>query len=215
MRGNMTTGGDLGRRVARRRGELGLTIEQLADRVQMSARYLEYLEGHAAIAGIDTLLRLADGLEISLSDLLGEHADWPSGHATPGPRPSLTLLTEAECRHLIDPGGIGRVVFMTDHGPQAIPVNYAIFNGEIVFRTGVGGVLAGLAGTEVGFEIDKIDEALAEGWSVLVAGKVTRIDHPAMLSRVRELVRPWPGDDRHVCLRIDPAQVTGRRVHAT
>jgi DNA-binding Xre family transcriptional regulator len=85
MRGNMTTGGDLGRRVARRRGELGLTIEQLAVRVQMSARYLEYLEGHAAIAGIDTLLRLADALEISLSDLLGEHADWPRTRPGLGP----------------------------------------------------------------------------------------------------------------------------------
>jgi hypothetical protein len=64
--------GDLGRRIATRRTELHLTIEQVADRAGMAPDYLDYVE-HAPTVGLSAagLTRLSLALEIPINDLLG------------------------------------------------------------------------------------------------------------------------------------------------
>ncbi|MEU7893308.1 pyridoxamine 5'-phosphate oxidase family protein [Nonomuraea sp. NPDC049152] len=87
--------------------------------------------------------------------------------------------------------------------------------GAIVFRTAYGGPMdedlrTGLEGVErkVGFEVDRIDEAMREGWSVLVQG-------PAHHDTTGPDVRPWAGGDRTLYVRIVPAEITGRRIVAS
>ncbi len=207
--------GDLGRRIACRRQELGLTVPQLAGRAGMSARYLEYVERYPSQLTAAALNQLASALDISTDELLGGEAARPPGRGGPARRPVLAELTEAECRRLLEPGGIGRVGFSTPEGPVMLPVNYAMSAGAVVFRTENDGFLAGHAdGSEAGFEVDRLDEAMRQGWSVLVLGPIARVTDPAELTSLQEqaAVWPWAGGEREAYLRIKPRRVSGRRI---
>lgn len=60
--------GDLGRRLAARRVNLGLTRRQAAARAGMAVTYLRYLEEHPGAApGTSALMRLAEALETTAS----------------------------------------------------------------------------------------------------------------------------------------------------
>jgi nitroimidazol reductase NimA-like FMN-containing flavoprotein (pyridoxamine 5'-phosphate oxidase superfamily) len=51
------------------------------------------------------------------------------------PMEPLEHLDEAECLRLIAPGGIGRLAYTGRYGLTVLPVNYALHEGTIVFRT--------------------------------------------------------------------------------
>jgi transcriptional regulator with XRE-family HTH domain len=212
--------GDLSRRLAHRRQELGLTRQQVADRAGMSPEYVEYLERYPAQPTGATLQRLADVLQTTPPALLGGGTDAPPGRQRPGEHPALQPLTVAECRRLLAPGGVGRIAFTTPDGPAVLPVNFAMAAATIVFRTGQGtqiaAHIAAHEGEQLGFEVDHLDEALAQGWSVLVRGKAHRVVRPDELGWLKASIPvwPWPGGDREVYVQIIPDQMTGRRILA-
>lgn len=76
------TGSDLGRRAAARRGELGLTQEEVAGLVGMDPGYVAYLEEYAPRMTRQALYRLALALNTTQDDLLGIGTDVPPGAAT-------------------------------------------------------------------------------------------------------------------------------------
>jgi nitroimidazol reductase NimA-like FMN-containing flavoprotein (pyridoxamine 5'-phosphate oxidase superfamily) len=207
--------GDLSKRIARRRAELHLSIAQVAARSGLSLRYLEYLERYPARPAPAALRRLAAALQTTPAALLGGGANVPPGH---GSRPAdlriISKLMPDECRRLIAPGGVGRIAFTTLTGPMVVPVNFAVLADTIVVRTAEGTVIDGHADGPVALEVDHIDEALSQGWSVLVRGPAHRVTQPAELRRLQEdaAVWPWPGGEREVYVRIIPSQVTGRRI---
>jgi transcriptional regulator with XRE-family HTH domain len=208
--------GDLSKRVARRRAELHLSKAQVAARAGMSLRYLEYVENYPARPDAPVLRRLAAALRTTPSALLGAGAQVPPGYRRlPGP-PVVSKLMSAECRRLIATGGIGRIAFCTTSGPAVLPVNFAVVAGTIVVRTGEGTAIDGHADEQVAFEVDHIDEALRQGWSVLVRGKAHRVAHPAELQSIQRdaTIWPWPGGDRDVYVRIIPDTITGRRIES-
>ncbi len=208
--------GDLSKRVARRRAELHLSKAQVAARAGMSLRYLEYLERYPARPGAAALRRLAAALRTTPAALLGAGAYAPPGYGRSGDLPVVTKLLPAECRRLIAPGGIGRIAFCTTSGPAVLPVNFAVVAGTIVIRTAEGTAVDGHADESVAFEVDRIDEALSQGWSVLVRGQAHRVAHPAELEVVRRdtAIWPWPGGDRDIYVRIVPDTITGRRIES-
>jgi Pyridoxamine 5'-phosphate oxidase len=68
----------------------------------------------------------------------------------------------------------------------------------------------------VSFDIDQLDEALAEGWSVLLTGTASVIIEPEELRRVSSLgIEPWAGGDRQVYVRLRVHQITGRVIRVT
>jgi Pyridoxamine 5'-phosphate oxidase len=148
----------------------------------------------------------------------------PAGCRSPGAtriRPPaqprvVTKLLPAECRRLIAAGGIGRTAFGTTSGPVVFPVNFAVVAGGIAIRTGEGTAIDGHAGELVAFEVDHVDEALSQGWSVLVRGPAHRVTHPAELQIVRHdaSIWPWPGGGRDVYVRVIPDTITGRRIES-
>ena len=69
---------DIGRRVRRRRLDLGMTIEEVADRAGMAPTFVGYLEYEPDALGIDTLIRIADALSTSVDALLGDSAPHPA-----------------------------------------------------------------------------------------------------------------------------------------
>lgn len=208
--------GDLSKRVALRRVELRLSRAQVALRAGVSLRYLEYLENFASVPDAVTLRHLAAALRTTPAVLLGAGAGAPPGHAGLLARPEVRKLSCAECLRLIAPGGVGRIAFGTAAGPLVVPVNFALAAGSIVLRTGEGTVIGAHSDDRVGFEVDHIDAALGEGWSVLVRGQAHRVLQPGELRNLRETVKvvPWAGGKRDTYVRIVPCQVTGRRIEA-
>lgn len=205
--------GDVGRRIAFRRRELGLTREQLASRTGMAPEYLDYVERfHANLAG-ETLLALAVALETTVDVLLGAATDRPPGARTGATaEPQFRPLEAGECMQLLADGGVGRLVFVTEHGPEAVPVNFTLYDGTVVFRTTPDSIVARQIGQRVSFQVDRLDEAVRRGWSVLVTGYARQISNPAVASRLRAVVEPWVGKHRHVYMMIDPSRISGRRI---
>ena len=90
-------------------------------------------------------------------------------------------LSVEQCLNLISAGGIGRIAYTGRFGPAVLPVNYAVQDGAVVFRTATNGPLdedlrTGItdADYKVAFEIDSIDLATRQGWSVLIQGPAHR-----------------------------------------
>lgn len=61
-----------GREVRRRRKDLRLTLEQLAERAGMSANYLGSVERGTVNPSVSTIVALAQGLGVAPGELLGE-----------------------------------------------------------------------------------------------------------------------------------------------
>jgi nitroimidazol reductase NimA-like FMN-containing flavoprotein (pyridoxamine 5'-phosphate oxidase superfamily) len=209
--------GDLSKRIAHRRADLGLSAAQVAARAGLSLRYVEYLERYPARPTAVALRQLAAALRTTPAALLGAEARVPVGRSRLAGQPVVTKLPSSECRRLIAPGGIGRIAFGTAWGPVVLPVNFAVVAGTIVVRTAEGTAIEAHADEPVALEVDHIDEALRQGWSVLVRGQSHRVRHPAELSRLQEdaVVWPWPGGDREVYVRILPDRITGRRIETS
>jgi nitroimidazol reductase NimA-like FMN-containing flavoprotein (pyridoxamine 5'-phosphate oxidase superfamily) len=208
--------GDLSKRVAWRRAELHLSKMQVAARAGLSLRYLEYVERYPARPDAAALRRLAAALQTTPAVLLGAGAQAPPGYGRlPGP-PVITKLTPTECLRLIAPGGVGRIAFCAASGPAVLPVNFAVVAGTIAIRTGEGTAIDGHADGQVAFEVDRLDEALSQGWSVLVRGRAHRVSHPAELQIIQRDATTWPWADGHrdVYVRIIPDAISGRRIQS-
>ena len=206
--------GDLARRVAERRREIGLTREDVALRAGMQSGYLDYLE-HSPNAALtpEALLRLAAALETTADFLTGGHVDRPPGPGRAGPHPHLDVLSREECELHLAGGGVGRFVFLAPQGPVALPVNFRYLDGDVLFRTRPRGALAAAAGTTVSLEVDQIDEPMSEGWSVLVTGRARLIVDPTELKQFADLgIDPWPGGRREGLIRIEADEISGRRI---
>ncbi len=211
----MNSSGDLGRRVAERRRELGLSLESVATRAGMDASYLHSVEVNPAPQlSRAALWRLAAALETTVDAIAGGGTQAPPGRTRASSRPILEHLGGDECNELIEPGGVGRVVFVGNEGPMALPVNFRMLDGDIVFRTEpTSGLIPSLGQDRVSFEVDHLDEALAEGWSVLVRGSGHAVSDPGELEQVSQLpITPWAAGPRDVYVRIVPAETTGRRI---
>ena len=214
----MTDAGDLGRRVAERRRQLGLSHEEVADRAGMDPVYVRALETRTSPELTHSgLFRLATALETSIDSLTGARVEAPPGRADPAGRNLLEELDRAACVERIRAGGVGRVVFVASRGPVALPVNFRTLDGSVVFRTSLNLELdSALAGGPISFEVDHIDDALVEGWSVLVTGWGHVVVDADELRLVRALgISPWAGGQRDVYVRVVPTTHTGRRIRVT
>ena len=128
-------------------------------------------------------------------------------------------LDEAESLRLISAGGIGRIAYASRSGPAVLPVNYALQDGAIVFRTAEHSPLdedlrTGITGADykVAFEIDSIDLAEQQGWSVLIQGPAHHVTGAEQETVRGTGVQAWAPGDRELFVRIVPSRITGRRV---
>jgi nitroimidazol reductase NimA-like FMN-containing flavoprotein (pyridoxamine 5'-phosphate oxidase superfamily) len=210
-----TDPGDIGRRVRAERRRQGLSLVEAARRARMSPEYLAYVEERPADPSLATLIRLADALGTTVAALRGGGADLPPGQGHALLHPQLRDLSPQECRTLLSTHGVGRVSLSTRDGhPAVVPVNYQIVDDAIVFRTAPDSLPAAAAETEVAFEVDHLDEALSQGWSVLAVGPAHVVTEPEAVRRLSEHAHatPWAGGERDMWVSIRPATLTGRRI---
>lgn len=138
--------------------------------------------------------------------------------ATPD-RQGMQELTREECLGLMSQEPVGRLVFVDDGQPTALPVNHAVSAGSIVFRTTEGSKLEAVEDAEarVAFECDDWDEQARAGWSVLAKGRLQAVTEPEELERLEQLgLDPWADTvARQDWLRVVADELTGRRVLAS
>ena len=128
----------------------------------------------------------------------------------------LDEIHRDDCLDLLRYGELGRIALAVDDAPVIVPVNYRLVETSnltwIAVRTRPGNLLD-RERVPVAFEIDHVDHALREGWSVLVQGILLRVDQDAAAFAELFDPRPWIVDERDRWLVIEPFSVTGRRLH--
>jgi nitroimidazol reductase NimA-like FMN-containing flavoprotein (pyridoxamine 5'-phosphate oxidase superfamily) len=128
-------------------------------------------------------------------------------------RNGLMVLPRGQCLRLLRRTRVGRVVVNVNGVPAAFPVNFAVLDEDIVFRTAPGTKLsAALEGAVAGFEVDRIDPIFESGWSVLIQGPSSVLTGDDELLRVRRMhLRTWAPGERPHFVRIRSESVSGRR----
>jgi nitroimidazol reductase NimA-like FMN-containing flavoprotein (pyridoxamine 5'-phosphate oxidase superfamily) len=128
-------------------------------------------------------------------------------------------LDETTCLQLISPEGVGRIAYASRYGPAVLPVNYTLRDGAIMFRTAEHGPLdedlrTGIDGAEykVAFEIDDIDLANRQGWSVLIQGPAHHVSRDERDEVGQSSVQALAPGERELFVRIVPSRITGRRI---
>jgi nitroimidazol reductase NimA-like FMN-containing flavoprotein (pyridoxamine 5'-phosphate oxidase superfamily) len=129
---------------------------------------------------------------------------------------AVAELSAEDCLTLLKSCHVGRIVFVDDNGPGAVPVNYGVAADEIIVRVEEDSSLRRLIQNPIGFEVDRTDPQQSEAWSVLVRGKgreVPLADVADLLELMHEnLPRPWAEGIHNHWLAIRIVSVTGRRL---
>ncbi len=126
----------------------------------------------------------------------------------------LELLTENQAWDLLTGQDVGRVGLSLGALPVILPVNFAVIDGCIVFRTAPGSKLSAAAtGAVVAFEVDSYDAGARSGWSVLVVGRSEVVhDLDVTFEALAAKLEPFADGIRSSFVRIRPEFVSGRRL---
>lgn len=126
----------------------------------------------------------------------------------------LELLTEDDAWMLLSHGTIGRIGLSMRALPVIFPVNFAVIDDSIAFRTAPGSKLsAAAAGAVVAFEVDDYESESRTGWSVLVVGRAEIVhDLDVAFKVLAAKLTPFAPGVRSSLVRIRPDFVSGRRI---
>ena len=129
-------------------------------------------------------------------------------------RQELEVLDRQRCLGLLETMRVGRLVFTEGALPAVQPVNFRVYDGDVVIRVAGGAKLAAAVNNSVvAFEVDDLDPDLRAGWSVTVVGHADQILDVADLVEVSGIwLQPWVEGRRDHFVRIKAEQVTGRRL---
>jgi nitroimidazol reductase NimA-like FMN-containing flavoprotein (pyridoxamine 5'-phosphate oxidase superfamily) len=120
-------------------------------------------------------------------------------------------LDRDECLSLLATQSLGRLaVAAPGKAPHVVPVNYALHDGAVVFRSGEGTKLTLMRTEPVSFQVDCADPYHRTGWSVLVTGRAVEADPVAMEDEA--YVEAFVPNDKPYWIRLVPEMITGRRI---
>jgi nitroimidazol reductase NimA-like FMN-containing flavoprotein (pyridoxamine 5'-phosphate oxidase superfamily) len=123
---------------------------------------------------------------------------------------STVELPRWECLELIEAQEVGRVCIVEHGYPLAFPVTYRVVcDGDaasIVFRTDPKAAIGRYRGA-ASMEVDEVDRARRNAWSVIVRGTLRRsAPHQHLLEPV-----PLVTERRHQWMVLDISSISGRR----
>jgi len=124
----------------------------------------------------------------------------------------LRVLSDEECIGHLRRERLGRIAVAAEAVTEIFPVNYALLDDEVVFRTAPGHKLIGaILERAVSFEVDWAATDGGSGWSVLIVGHASRLVYAPLLDRARHLdLRPWAPGDRDYYVKISTERISGR-----
>ena len=121
----------------------------------------------------------------------------------------VTELTSEECWEMLRDEEFGRLAFRLVDEVHITPINYAVQEGSLLFRTAEGNkLLAVVMGSEVAFEIDRYDEESAR--SVVVRGTARLLPEDEAHRADNVPLRPWTTTLKYNVVEIQPKIVSGR-----
>ena len=125
----------------------------------------------------------------------------------------LVELHQDECWDFMNGQQVGRLAWVDNGRPRIVPLNFVVREDAVWVRTTAYSQLAqGVTGTFVAFEVDDIDAFNHSGTSVVVRGTA----EPAEEREDRwSGPETWVEGNRALVLKIDAAEITGRRVLAS
>jgi nitroimidazol reductase NimA-like FMN-containing flavoprotein (pyridoxamine 5'-phosphate oxidase superfamily) len=131
------------------------------------------------------------------------------------PRASATVLTlsNEDCWALLRSHKLGRLAIVIEGLPRIFPVNYAVADDAVVFRTGPGAKLQHGPGAAACFEIDDYDQKTAMAWSVMAVGvlkDITDANDKRSRGLRRLAVEPVAPGQRLHWLALNADEVSGR-----
>ena len=125
----------------------------------------------------------------------------------------MGVIDDERCMELIESTPVGRLGFMSDGAPLVLPVNYAVHEGSVVFRSLEGQKLAAAAENQpVCFEVDQWDPKAKTGWSVIIRGTAREVTDWAEKEQLENLgLTPWAKEKwRPLWIRVEPTELSGR-----
>jgi len=153
------------------------------------------------------------------ADLSSPGSSAPPGAGT-GARRVVERLDEASSMELLSAGRIARLIYNSRYGPVALPSEYKIHEGSIVFRTyqvtfTEQDLRTGIAHAEyqVVVEIDHVDPDARQGWVVLVRGTAHHVDTEAERASISNIgLESWVEGEPEHFIRVDPISIEGQRI---
>ena len=129
-------------------------------------------------------------------------------------RNGMAVMTRQECMARLGRSGTGRVAVTVGALPAVFPVNYAIEDDYVYYRTAAGTKLEAASNNSiVAFQIDDIDPASQTGWSVLVVGPSSVVTDADSLERLADLPLPrWIAGGPQTLVGIRAELVSGRKI---
>lgn len=123
----------------------------------------------------------------------------------------ITILPVGECWNLLATVSLGRLVTSVEDELDIFPVNFAVQNRTVLFRTAEGTKLVSATiNSRVLFEADNYNPA--EGWSVVVKGMAQVLRSADEIREAQDApLWPWTPWLKQNYVRILPTTVTGRR----
>ncbi|MFI7065738.1 pyridoxamine 5'-phosphate oxidase family protein [Kribbella sp. NPDC050124] len=112
--------------------------------------------------------------------------------------PVLDHLREDECLDLLTQGGAARIAFVLTGRLAVQPMQFSLHERKLVSRSEATNPIVRYGDGPVAVEVERLDAADREGWSVLISGRCT--------------VHAWDGAVDEVLVVIEPEHLSGRRV---
>ncbi|MGA5760580.1 pyridoxamine 5'-phosphate oxidase family protein [Nonomuraea bangladeshensis] len=132
------------------------------------------------------------------------------------PRTVSRPLSRPEGLRLLGNVTFGRLVFISRALPGIRLVSHVMDGGDVLVGLpedcAVVPLLSQVA--PVVYEADMLDTATRHGWSIVLTGRAGLVESDEEIARALRLLRPWPGEEVGVVVRIHPELVTGTRVEA-
>jgi uncharacterized protein len=122
----------------------------------------------------------------------------------------ITELSREECWAALRGDEFGRLAYRLGDEVNLVPLNYAVDEDTLLFRTAEGSKLLGVVmHSEVVFEIDSFREDTAQ--SVIVRGRARLLEEDEAHRAENTRLRPWVPTLKYNVVEIVPIEITGRR----
>lgn len=107
---------------------------------------------------------------------------------------------------------LGRLAFHILGEVHIVPINYAVDDQRLLFRTAEGSKLLGITmNDDVAFEVDEV--VGEEATSVIVRGRAHVLEGSDAYAADTVRLRPWLEGAKFNVVAIDVTEITGRRAH--
>jgi uncharacterized protein len=122
------------------------------------------------------------------------------------------IMTAYDCWALLETEEVARIAWAGPDGVSIVPVNYVVADGALWFRTQPYSALGRQCdGRRLAVEVDHLDRTHRSAWSVVIVGTAEDVDPRDVPGALMEMPI-WAAGPRSLFVRIEPIEVSGRRI---